>query len=489
MTELAGRHEREELVEERLDRALANERWRELFPQENVDGFEELLRDAWEAGKIGGNCEWADGVHTLGEKLKRWDGVEFREDDRKLKSLNKRVEALQRKEQSLLVIEETREVEKELGVLRRRKETMAWDEIDISELEVITPRLTQGMKERLEVSRWPGLGKLMSPRILLNQDVKVVEFIDPINRIWRTDLLREILLPMDVERIQNIPLWSTIQTDERYWNASKDGIFRVKDSYHVATEEINDDSSSIGFDPEDLLHALHDCNAMSEAWEGQHLTWRHTSIDSFREWLAWAMVTLDKEKQEVPAILTWRIWKARNEWIFKHVKPCPKLYYSSAVDTRRAYQQVCTNPNPKAPNQKAWWSAPGVGLIKVNFDVALDRKLGKVGIGIMARNEEGEILITKATFLHQDWDPELCAAQVVIQALEGKQSRTGYVESYVRGARILAAKFEEISFTFCFRECNEIAHTLARWAVSNYCDEVWLNDVPTWIEDLVIAGG
>lgn len=42
-------------------------------------------------------------------------------------------------------------------------------------------------------------------------------------------------------------------------------------------------------------------------------------------------------------------------------------------------------------------------------------------------------------------------------------------------------------FRFCFREANNAAHRLARWAASSICLEVWLDGGPSWISDIVLS--
>lgn len=71
--------------------------------------------------------------------------------------------------------------------------------------------------------------------------------IDPIRKCWRMDVLREVFLPINVERICNIPLSSRLPNDEMYWSGSSDGVYRVSDAYKLAIKE-NFASSSRGHD-------------------------------------------------------------------------------------------------------------------------------------------------------------------------------------------------------------------------------------------------
>lgn len=46
--------------------------------------------------------------------------------------------------------------------------------------------------------------------------------------------------------------------------------------------------------------------------------------------------------------------------------------------------------------------------------------------------------------------------------------------------------FDNISFSLCVRECNEVAYRLARWASNSNIDNVWIDSSPNWIRDIVI---
>ncbi|CAO2825137.1 unnamed protein product [Amaranthus hypochondriacus] len=71
----------------------------------------------------------------------------------------------------------------------------------------------------------------------------------------------------------------------------------------------------------------------------------------------------------------------------------------------------------------------------------------------------------------------------LIEALSGKCSRGFRIQTIIDNCRLLAINFSSISFSFCFRVCNGVAHRLAKWAMSSCCDKVWVHDVPPWLGD------
>ena len=65
--------------------------------------------------------------------------------------------------------------------------------------------------------------------------------------------------------------------------------------------------------------------------------------------------------------------------------------------------------------------------------------------------------------------------------------RRGDIQAMLEDVSSLVPSFEKIIFSFCYRECNEIAHRLAKWATSSFSDEVWLVGGPSWISDLIVS--
>lgn len=94
-----------------------------------------------------------------------------------------------------------------------------------------------------------GTGKIITPPRLLDKEATVASIMDGENHSWRLDLISEVFFPVDVDRINYIPLCSFKVVDERVWTASDDGIFRVKDAYSLALSSSSNASSSNGFDP------------------------------------------------------------------------------------------------------------------------------------------------------------------------------------------------------------------------------------------------
>ena len=115
---------------------------------------------------------------------------------------------------------------------------------------VVRWRVGDGKTVRICKDAWLGIegsGKLITTIRVLDENATVETFMDKDNLVWR-DVMKEILLPMDVDRIMQIPISSSGGNDERIWAVCEDGIFRVHDAYNLALRANEGASSSNGRD-------------------------------------------------------------------------------------------------------------------------------------------------------------------------------------------------------------------------------------------------
>lgn len=75
---------------------------------------------------------------------------------------------------------------------------------------------------------FPSTFRLLSPKPNNNQAARVCDFLDFDRDV---DRLRGVVLPVDIDRIFSIPLYSPTTADKLVWHYCKDGIFTVKSAY------------------------------------------------------------------------------------------------------------------------------------------------------------------------------------------------------------------------------------------------------------------
>ncbi|XP_048494687.1 uncharacterized protein LOC125494872 [Beta vulgaris subsp. vulgaris] len=84
------------------------------------------MKDIWEESDLMGMGQWDVSIQMCGEKLREWDAKVYKKVPRRTNWLKRRLERLTNMRLSRGLVEEIREVEEELRVLRRSQETAAW---------------------------------------------------------------------------------------------------------------------------------------------------------------------------------------------------------------------------------------------------------------------------------------------------------------------------------------------------------------------------
>lgn len=118
------------------------------------------------------------------------------------------------------------------------------------------------------------------------------------------------------------------------------------------------------------------------------------------------------------------------------------------------------------------------------------RWLKHIGLFISVERAELEAFKMALDLVHEHrWSPVIIEgdAQLIVEALCGKIVRGLHSQVLVHNIRHSAALLSGITFCFCFREANHVAHRLARRAVTSVCDNVWVDNGPLWISDLVFS--
>jgi hypothetical protein len=94
--------------------------------------------------------------------------------------------------------------------------------------------------------------------------------------------------------------------------------------------------------------------------------------------------------------LAHQIWLRQNGWIYEKVFTSPNdlvnMTYSYALEYKRANEQSNLLHNGNRNEQGGKWEAPTNGWYKANWDVALDSSSGRMGIGVIIRDDKGGVI-------------------------------------------------------------------------------------------------
>lgn len=221
-----------------------------------------------------------------------------------------------------------------------------------------------------------------------------------------------------------------------------------------------------------------------------------------------------KSQQDIEffGVCSWQIWSARNEFYFDKIAVSLDLCYKRGHDMLVEYRKAnALSEAHKSRRDKAKWVPPPLDCIKINVDAALNNREDRVGLGFVARDSSGKVLLAASksswpaldaeraeidAFLwaarkvkEQQWNNVIIEGDVqsVVKALQGYITRNFYNQVMISNTLEELANVNNLSFNFCFREANEVAHRLARWVAASVCSSVWFDDGPLWIQDVVIS--
>ncbi|XP_042958139.1 uncharacterized protein LOC122293700 [Carya illinoinensis] len=166
----------------------------------------------------------------------------------------------------------------------------------------------------------------------------------------------------------------------------------------------------------------------------------------------------------------------------------PNLVVNQASLSLATYKEAqgSRKNTPQASSTQTGWSPPSSGSIKINWDAAVDVPQARVGIGLVARDHEGKVLVTKQFLVSCIPDPLLAEALGAFQAaslakdlefspviLEGDALRivNGINQQVERWDRVGMVMYDtslvlsslcQWSMAFVRRCGNQMAHNLAK---------------------------
>ena len=138
----------------------------------------------------------------------------------------------------------------------------------------------------------------------------------------------------------------------------------------------------------------------------------------------------------------------------------------------------------------------------MNFDGALFCQEHRAGIEVVIRNEEGAVIAslsqqiylpstvlevdTMATRRALEFAMEIGVHKVIlegdceilIKALQSNSHSFAHFGHLAEDVKYLASKFQSYNLSHICRQCNVVAHTLAKRAILNLHLLVWMEDVP-----------
>lgn len=201
-----------------------------------------------------------------------------------------------------------------------------------------------------------------------------------------------------------------------------------------------------------------------------------------------------------------KIWMRRNDLLHEGVFLHPKEVVTRASMSLQEYTQAQNWVPHTRPSGGAEcminWRPPPLGWLKVNWDAAVDKSNGRIGLGVVIRDHLGQMYASKSQTRHGYLEPVaaeamaallaslLCCemrlqqvmlegdAKVIVDAVNARETvwtRWGHlVEDILQTLQAVGGW----KMGYVRREANNAAHVLARLAAKQNMNNEWLNDPP-----------
>jgi len=415
--------------------------------------------------------------------------------------------------------------------------------------------------------------EVQSPIRILDKEDTVAELIDPETKWWNISLIKSIFSEEEAKVITNIPLSPALSSDRLLWRGTKNGEFTVRSAYHLG-REIQDQAGGqcsntakgeevwktiwglevpntvkmflwkachdvlptkenlyhkrivkdnycpcCTLEAESIFHAVWSCGAARDVWGTTKSCFQKCSCEgpTFRDLFVYCMGRLSRDELEQMAVIARKIWLRRNALIFDGKFAHPDVVFDEAKVSLLEFKRCNTKErcsqraeNSVSSAKATSWFPPPRGTIKINWDASLNIKRGWIGLGVIARDNNGFFLGARSVTKQVSADPNLAEAMAALLALQFSKeagffdvifegdatkvineinseppypSRIGH---FIENIHLEKGCFRSVVFSFSPRECNNAAHTLAKEASSNCVDNRWLEDMPVCIRSIVL---
>jgi ribonuclease HI len=287
---------------------------------------------------------------------------------------------------------------------------------------------------------------------------------------------------------------------------AREELFRIPATYPICERE-----------PETTFHALWQCPSVRDVWSARGKLFQKSGFDGpdFIQVVDSMFCRGDRDEVAQFVSITRHIWLRRNDFIYEGSFLHPNRLVQQAVHGVELFQTIMAEKKaPLLSNgdlQPSLWMAPPPGCLKANWDAGFDRRNGRLGMGVIIRDQQGKMWASKSRMKEGVLDAttgealaalmaaELCvemgisrvqlegdAKNVVTAVLstEPDDSSKGQITTDIR-ATLRAVPWWEMNHTR--RDANRVAHALAELAVKQSVNGVWFSNPPDCISELLRA--
>ncbi|MBA0626635.1 hypothetical protein Godav_004268 [Gossypium davidsonii] len=351
----------------------------------------------------------------------------------------------------------------------------------------------------------------LSPHFTNLYEHKVAYLIDDRNRKWKKELI-EATFPAEIsEKIFCIPLAKEPHDDFLVWRGESSGEFTVRSAYKLLQSFENDPRAyALQNESRNFYRNIWLLNLPPKLKIIEELLFLEVlqaPYMDFVQWLTWVFEKNSPNQRRIFCCALWAIWGERNKRVHEKTNRSGK---EIAFFIKR-YISELNEIEAKVPQVKIGgreWKHPPGQFVKVNFDAAYDGNLQQSAAGIVARDSEGNTLLSCIEIHHQvasAFAAEAIACRTATQIgrdmqwpniiIEGdalsiikkcklKSYDKSMIGAYIQDIHQLLEKSGKCYFKYIPREANSLAHKLATETLKKKEESYLIGRVPGYAENL-----
>uniref|UniRef100_A0A803QMW8 RNase H type-1 domain-containing protein n=1 Tax=Cannabis sativa TaxID=3483 RepID=A0A803QMW8_CANSA len=245
-------------------------------------------------------------------------------------------------------------------------------------------------------------------------------------------------------------------------------------------------------DIETISHVLMHCDFAKSCWNISAIDFqRGGGTPDFAIWFGEALLKDTLTVMEERAMVTWRIWLARNDILWNNKTTTAFEVVRSArtnLDSWKNAQVQRTAPllNVNYSNGREHWMKPMTHKFKINVDGAIFEAENCFGIGCVIRDQTARLVEAISVSKHGGVTPEIAEAigvkealswikkkalsdveietdsLVVVQAINGGVTMTSQFGMLIHDCRMMVSSLNNVLISHVKRSANRAAHWVAR---------------------------
>lgn len=294
------------------------------------------------------------------------------------------------------------------------------------------------------------------------RDAKVSSLMKVQDTGWDEEVIEDIFMPEDRDKILSIPIPNTAHKDKLIWMGEEKGVYSVKSCYRLLTWEetpepncmwntiwklslppkvkvlawqvcqnvlptaVNLQSKRVecpilcklcNQEVETTDHVFIHCGVAKACWRQvdgvEDLTANHV-----QEWMSTAMEKLSAYNRCLLLTICWRLWGARNQEVWNNVTVNHATIFREARTYLDAWKEIhCKTTATKTALQMEKWKKPPENILKLNVDAALDNNSRTTGFGFIIRDHNGLFVAAAGMNCNGLYHPKMAEAIGIREAL------------------------------------------------------------------------